>query len=213
MSRRELQALAKKCGITANLSSAVIIEKILLQRPCVREHDILQQFKKDCEVLSSEHMAALNSVSMKAASAMGVLAGFSPDVAENAARSMAVRREFVEFVAKVRSDLVEAQRTMTKRYEAELSEVASGKAELQSEVAEVAAPKLLAVSNAKVDGIDVKATTAVAYAAIYVGRLSKKVTNVQLQEVFDTNASVGRYYSKGIAKVLVPLDQLEFHGV
>ena len=146
MSRRELQELAKKCGITAYLSSAVIIEKILLQRPCVREHDILQQFKKDCEVLSSEHMAALNSVAVKAASAMGVIAGCSPDVAENAARSMAVRREFVEFVAKVRSDLVEAQRTMTKRYEAELSEVALGEAELQSEVAEAAAPKPPAVS-------------------------------------------------------------------
>ena len=31
MSRKELQALAKERGITANLKSAVIIEKILLQ--------------------------------------------------------------------------------------------------------------------------------------------------------------------------------------
>ena len=158
-----------------------------------RTDAILQQFKKDCEVLSSEHMAALKSVAVKAASTMGVLAGCFPDVAENAARSMAVRREFVEFVAKVRSDLVEAQRTMTKRYEAELSEIASGKAELQSEVAEVAAPKLPAVSNAKVDGIDVKATTAVTYAAIFVGDIPKTVTDVQLQETFRTNALVGRY--------------------
>ena len=96
---------------------------------------------------------------------------------------------------------------MTKAYEDVLSFPTLAKAELQVE--EAAAPKPPAVSNAKVDGIDVKATTAVAYAAIYVGRISKKVTNVQLQEVFDTNASVGRYYSKGIAKVLVPLDQLD----
>ena len=35
MSRKELQALAKERGITANLSSAVIIEKILEQCPNV----------------------------------------------------------------------------------------------------------------------------------------------------------------------------------
>ena len=69
MQRKELQALAKKRGIAANLASAVIIEKILEQRPNVREHDI-QQFKKDCEVLVSEHMAAVNSLAIKTASAM-----------------------------------------------------------------------------------------------------------------------------------------------
>ena len=71
MSRKELQALsAKERGITANLKSAVIIEKILQQRPHVREHDIFQEFKKDCEELSCEHIAALNSVGMKGLSAM-----------------------------------------------------------------------------------------------------------------------------------------------
>ena len=60
-----------------------------------------------------------------------------------------------------------------------------------------------------VDGVDVKATTAVTYAEIFVGDISRTVTNVQLQKVFNTNALVGRYYKKGIAKVLVPLDQLD----
>ncbi len=60
MPRKELQALAKEHGITANLKSAVIIEKILEKRPNAREHDIFQQFKKDCGVLVSEHMEAMH---------------------------------------------------------------------------------------------------------------------------------------------------------
>ena len=81
-------------------------------------------------------------------------------------------------------------------------------------MAEVAAPKPPAVSNAKHD-VAVKGTTgaaAVTYAVIFVGGISKTVTDVQLQEVFRTNALVGRFYRKrnaGSAKVLVPLDQLD----
>ena len=99
----------------------MIIEKILLQRPRVRrEHDIFQQFKKDCEVLLSEHMAALNIVTLKSVSAM--YEPSSPDVAENAARSMAVKMEVGEYMTKC---LKEAQRTISKRFEAELSLIAS----------------------------------------------------------------------------------------
>ena len=60
----------------------------------------------------------------------------SEDVAENA--SVAFKIELFEYMTKC---FKEAQRTMTKMYEAELSTRASGKAELQSEMAEVAAPK------------------------------------------------------------------------
>ena len=60
-------------------------------------------------------MAALTILSIKSASAMCEL---SPDVAENAARGMAVKMEFIEYTTKC---LKEAQRTMTKMYEAELS--------------------------------------------------------------------------------------------
>ena len=57
----------------------------------------------------------------------------------------------------------EAQKIMTKAYEDVLSFPTLAKAELQVE--EAAAPKPPAVSNAKVDGIDVKATTALPPAA------------------------------------------------
>ncbi len=202
MPRKELQALAKEHGITANLKSAVIIEKILEKRPNAREHDIFQQFKKDCEVLVSEHMAAMNGLSFKAASAMF---GLNPAVAPRGmqrGRQVEVLEYFIECFK-------EAQRITSKGFEAEVSQSVLAKAKLQSEVGEAAAPKPPAESNVTVDGVDVKATTAVTYAAIFVGDISKTVTNVQLQKVFNTNALVGRYYKKGIAKVLVPLDQLD----
>ena len=169
-------------------------------------------------MLSSEHMAALISVAMKATSAMHEV---SPDDAE-IPRSMAFKMEAVEFMTEC---FKEAQRTMTKRFEAELSALVSRKAELMSEMAEAAAPKPPAVSNAKLDAgiVAVKGTTAVPYAVVFVGGISKTVTDVQLQEVFRTKALVGRFYRKGsagFAKVLVPLDQLHqalgqdtiFHG-
>jgi hypothetical protein len=45
-----------------------------------------------------------------------------------------------------------------------------------------------------------------------VGGISKAVTNFELQEVFRTDALVGRYYRKGnvdFAKILVPDDELD----
>ena len=78
----------------------------------------------------------------------------------------------------------------------------------------MAAPKLLAVSNAKVDGIDTASTTkpaGIAYAAVFV-RVSKAVTNNELQGIFRTDALVGRYYRKGdrgFAKILVPDHELD----
>ena len=82
----------------------------------------------------------------------------------------------------------------------------------------------------------VKSTTAsttkpagIAYAAVFVGSISKAVTNTELQETFRTDALVGRYYRKGnrgFAKILVPDHELDralsqnssshdhkFHGV
>ena len=162
----------------------------------------------------SEHMAAMNTLTIKAIGAMFELSSESRGLQRG--RQM----EVWEYTTKC---FKEAQRTMSKGFEAEFSQVALAKSKLQSEVEEAAAPKPPAVSNAKVDGIDVKATTAVTYAAVFVGGISKTVTDVQLQEVSRTNAVVGRFYrtgSAGFAKVLVPLDQLNqalgqdtsFHG-
>ena len=99
-------------------------------------------------------------------------------------------------------------------------------------VGEAEAPK----PPAKPAGITAVSTTAsttkpagIAYAAVFVGRISKAVTNTELQETFRTDAVVGRYYRKrnrGFAKILVPDHELDralsqnssshdhkFHGV
>ena len=57
-------------------------------------------------------------------------------------------------------------------------------------MAEVAAPKFPAVGNAKVDGIDVKGTTAVTYAAVFVGGISKTVTDAAWIQVLCSNVFV-----------------------
>ena len=174
--------------------------------------DVLRKFEKEFEEMTSEYFAAVERMGQRIGDSFNALE-FEPQIQ-------------VGDVVKCLDEIYhENQRKVTDFFEVERSAFATAEmaaaptlkplastkpdGERKAEMAEVAAPKPPAVSNAKVDGIDVKATTAVAYAAIYVGRISKKVTNVQLQEVFDTNASVGRYYSKGIAKVLVPLDQLD----
>ena len=120
-----------------------------------------------------------------------------------------------KFFGGLKECLDENRRKMTKFFEDEISslDVAAGSFEgiPQQQVASVASTEPPAVSNAELDaGIAVKATTAVTYAAVFVGDLPKTVANGQLQEVLHTDAVVGRFYrgSAGFAKVLVPLDQL-----
>ena len=131
MSRSDLQALAKELGITANLKSAVIIEEILQQR-VAREHDIFREFKKEFDVLSREHLLALDRMARKATQALFALA---PD-ADEAVTMKRFKKMRVLDLTKCCED---AQKTMTKAYEAELSLLALAKAELQGKTAEATA--------------------------------------------------------------------------
>ena len=74
-----------------------------------------------------------------------------------------------------------------------------------------ATPKLPASKPAgKV--VPVCKVAAVRYAAIWVGGVSKAVSNNQLQDIFHTKALVGRFHQRrnvGYAKVLVPQDEVD----
>ena len=92
MSRSDLQALAMELGIiTANLKNAVIIEKILRQR-VAREHDIFREFKKEFDVLSREHLLALDRMARKATQALFALAPEDADEAVTMKRSPRAHR-------------------------------------------------------------------------------------------------------------------------
>ena len=237
MSRSDLQAVAKKHGIKANLKSEVIIHEICQQRTNLKSAvvtflvDVVRGVKMEFEELMRGHMAGLERLAAKASKAFaqpGVSQQFMASLYKDAITTMTKAHEVAVSAIVVTAKSIAMKPACVGGFaEAKVREVTAsaisvGTAELiamkpagaegcaEAKV-HVTAPKLPASKPAG-EVVSVCKVAPVVYAAIWVGGVSKVVSNKQLQDRFRTKALVGRFHQKrnfGYAKVLVPQDEVD----
>jgi hypothetical protein len=205
MSRKELQALAKERGITANSKSAVIIKKILEQHPNVgdssetelsedelreiKESEVHSTFLKKFEELQVEHERVIATMAETLAKYAGAATRRLPT------KSWCTVYEGIEehMTSTIHQMFKNAVNMLSPPPVPRIKRKAARKKK-----AKVAPPEPPAKVSVK---------TAVRYVPICVKGVPKTVANNELQTVFNTEALVGRFES-GHCKVLVPESEL-----
>ena len=200
MSRKELQALAKERGITANSKSAVIIGKILEQHPaCLNAGDSSEKSEEELrEIAESELFAYLRAVQDEHARVMAIMAETLAKYAGAGGNSMFSDESLVQRYEEVEKHMTSTIHQMFQNAVNRLSPppVPNTKRKARKKKAKMAPPE---------PPISVK--TAVRYVAVFVEGVPGTVGNKKLQTVFNTEALVGRFES-GHCKVLVPESEL-----
>ena len=209
MPRKELQALAKERGITANSKSAVIIEKILEQRPNVGDSseklsdEELREVVAEFEVhLSSQRTfeRKFEELQLEHARVMASMAEALAKYAETAGDDSLRRERLVERYEDAEKHMTSTIHQMFENAVNGLSPppVPSIERKARKKKAKVAPPEPPAKVSVK---------TAVCYVAIFVKGVPGTVANNEIQTVFNTKTLVGRFKS-GHCKVLVPESEL-----
>ena len=198
MSRKELQALAKERGITANSKSAVIIGKILEQHPNAGDSSEKLSEEELREIAESEHFTFLRVMQDEHARVMAIMAEKLAKYAGAGGNSMFSDESLVQRYEEVEKHMTSTIHQMFQNAVNRLSPppVPSTKRKARKKKAKMAPPE---------PPISVK--TAVRYVAVFVEGVPGTVENKKLQTVFNTEALVGRFES-GHCKVLVPESEL-----
>ena len=205
MSRRELQALAKKRRIIANSKSAVIIEEILTEQlrdsaPSGKSRSEEELRELDCHVHFTEQLNHIHEFEKLVLEHARVMASMTEALAK-----------YAEIAPVVISSL--SNKTVLRHYESVEKRMTSTIHQMfESAVNRLSPPpdarkkKVKSVAPHELPKVSVK--TAVVYLPIFVKGVPGTVVNDKIQTVFNTKALVGRFKS-GHCKVLVPESELD----
>ena len=202
MSRKELQALAKERGVTANLSSAVIIGKILEQRPNAGDSSEESEEELAREIAEAESILIFElefkELMLKHARVMASMAETLAKYAENAGCDLHILVDrYEDAEKKITSTIQKICESVCNGGGLSLPPVPSSR-KARKKKAKLAPPEPPAKVSVK---------TAVVYLPIFVKDVPGTVANDEIQTAFNTKALVGRFKS-GHCKVLVPESEL-----
>ena len=208
MSRRELQALAKKRRVIANSKSAVIIEEILMEqlRDSAPSEKLSEEELREleCHVHLTEQLNHSHELEELVLEHAKVMASMTEALAKYAEIAPGVNSSLSNKIVLRHYENVEKRMTSTihQMFQNAVNRlppppVPSTKRKARKKKAKMAPPE---------PPISVK-PTAVRYVAVFVEGVPGTVENKKLQTVFNTEALVGRFES-GHCKVLVPESEL-----